>query len=111
MRTAYPEKKKTEASIPLLLVACMLVCGVCGFGFYKMLQPQHIGNPGLAAYKPFPGTVIQDTGTTKTFTYAEAAPTEGTSEKPSDGTPDQTTGRPTQALPAPAEPVRREATT
>jgi hypothetical protein len=36
----------------------MFVYGLFGFSFYEMLQPRHIANLGLAAYKPPLATVF-----------------------------------------------------
>jgi hypothetical protein len=58
MRAGYPETEKTAACITLYLAFCMFVYGLFGFSFYKMLQPRHITNVGLAAYKPPVATVI-----------------------------------------------------
>ena len=58
MRTGYPHIKKTRAAIAVYLAVCMFVYGFFGFGFYKMFQPLQFPNPGLAAYKPPPATVI-----------------------------------------------------
>jgi hypothetical protein len=58
MRTAYPRTEKTGACIALYLTFCMFVYALFGFGFYKMLQPRHIANVGLAAYEAPIATVI-----------------------------------------------------
>ena len=52
MRTGYPQTQKTGACIGVYLAFCMLVYGLFGFGFYRMLQPRHIANVGLAAHRP-----------------------------------------------------------
>ena len=52
MRAGYSETEKTAACITLYLAFCMFVYGFFGFSFYEMLQPRHIANMGLAAYKP-----------------------------------------------------------
>jgi hypothetical protein len=58
MRTTYPQREKTGACIALYLTFCVFVYALFGFSFYKMLQPHHIGNVGLAAYKAPIATVI-----------------------------------------------------
>ena len=38
-----------------------LYCAVAGcfaLGFYALLQPSRVPNPGLAAFKPLPGTIV-----------------------------------------------------
>ena len=44
----------------IALAAYMIGLGLCAFGFYSFLQPQYTANPGLAAYRPPPATVISD---------------------------------------------------
>ena len=58
MRAGYPETEKTAACITLYLAFCMFVYGLFGLSFYEMLQPRHIANLGLAAYKPPLATVF-----------------------------------------------------
>ena len=83
--TGYPQTERTEACIAVYLSFCMFVYGAFGFGFYRMFQPRHIPNPGLAAYRPFPATVMEYAGTANRFTYAEAAPPESASDELSPG--------------------------
>ncbi|MFZ1088068.1 MAG: hypothetical protein WAN75_02180, partial [Xanthobacteraceae bacterium] len=68
----------------------MLVYGFFGFGFYKMFQPLQFPNPGLAAYKPPPATVITYAATAKLI-YGEPAPPETATEEPSHDAPDEAT--------------------
>jgi hypothetical protein len=120
MRTGYPHIKKTGAAIAAYLAVCMLVYGFFGFGFYKMFQPLQFPNPGLAAYKPPPATVITYAATAKLI-YGEPAPSETATEEPSHGAPDEATrayasATPlvTAALPVahmPVPHVKREAAT
>src|ERR1700730_15616125 len=77
MRTGYPPIKKTRAAIAVYLAVCMFVYGFFGFGFYKMFQPLQFPNPGLAAYKPPPATVIIYFPTAKLI-YGEPAPSDKT---------------------------------
>jgi hypothetical protein len=100
MRTGYPQTEGTGAAIALYLAVSMFVCGLFGFGFYNMLQPRQIQNPGLAAYRPPPATVIRYAATAK-FIYGQAAPPEGATEGPSNDTPDETTGRAAQVAEPP----------
>jgi hypothetical protein len=58
MRTACVPTEETAVAIASLLTVCALVFGLLGFGFYKLMQPRQIPNPGLAAYKPPPATLI-----------------------------------------------------
>src|ERR1700719_2459120 len=90
MRTGYPHIKKTGAAIAVYLAVCMLVYGFFGFGFYKMFQSLQFPNPGLAAYKPPPATVITYAATAKLI-YGEPAPFETATEEPSHGVPDEAT--------------------
>ena len=120
MRTGDPPIKKTRAAIAVYLAVCMLVYGFFGFGFYKMFQSLQFPNPGLAAYKPPPATVITYAATAKLI-YGEPAPSETATEEPSHGAPDEATrayasATPlvTAALPVahmPVPHVKREAAT
>jgi hypothetical protein len=120
MRTGYPHIKKTGTAIAVYLAVCMLVYGFFGFGFYKMFQPLQFPNPGLAAYKPPPATVITYAATAKLI-YGEPAPSETATEEPSHDAPDEATrayasATPlvTAALPVapmPVPHVKREAAT
>ena len=70
MGAGYPQTERTAACIAVYLSFCMFVYGAFGYGFYRMFQPRHIPNPGLAAYRPFPATVMEYAGTANRFTYA-----------------------------------------
>jgi hypothetical protein len=58
MRTRFPQAEGSSAGIAALFAVCALVCGLFGVGFYKLMQPVKFPNPGLAAYKPPPATII-----------------------------------------------------
>jgi hypothetical protein len=83
--TGYPQYQRDGLAGALafhLWVYCFVVgCGA--FGLYELLQPTRSTNPGLAAYKPPPATVIRFGGS------------------PSDNAP---------SYPIPAEPVGAGAT-
>ena len=90
MRTGYPHTKETAAPIAGYLAVCMFVYGLFGFGFYNMFQPLQFPNPGLAAYKPPPATVITYAARAKLI-YGEPAPFETATEEPSHDAPDEAT--------------------
>jgi hypothetical protein len=115
MRTGYPQTEETGAAIALYLAVYVLVCGLFGLGFYNILQPRQLPNPGLAAYRPPPATVIRYAARAKLI-YGQAAPPEGATEGPSNDTPDETTGRaaqvseaPIPVVPMPARPANSQA--
>ena len=120
MRTGYPHIKKTGTAIAIHLAVCMLVYGFFGFGFYKMFQPLQFPNPGLAAYKPPPATVITYVPTAKLI-YGQPAPSETATEEPSHDAPDEATRAYASATPLvtaaipvahmPVPHVKREAAT
>ena len=99
---------------------CMFVYDLFGFGFYNMFQPLQFPNPGLAAYKPPPATVITYAAMAKLI-YGEPAPFETATEKPSHGAPDEATRAYASATPLvtaaipvahmPVPHVKREAAT
>jgi hypothetical protein len=109
MRTASTPTEGTAVAIASLLTVCMLVCGLLGFGFYKLMQPRQIPNPGLAAYKPPPATVIIYPPVAQLPYKQQPVPT-FTTDQSSRDTPDDTTGRAvhvaepaTVVAPAPSE--------
>ncbi len=112
--------KENRAAIAVYLAVCMFVYGLFGFGFYKMFQPLQFPNPGLAAYKPPPATVITYAATAKLI-YGEPAPSETATEEPSHGAPDEATRAYASATPLvtaaipvahmPVPHVKREAAT
>jgi len=65
MRNRLPQTEETSVTIAALLAFCALVCGLFGFGFYKLMQPVQFPNPGLAAYRTFtqnqPATLLSST--------------------------------------------------
>ena len=104
MRTGYPHIKKTGAAIAVYLAVCMLVYGFFGFGFYNMFQPHKFPNPGLAAYRPPPATVITYAATAKLI-YGEPAPSETATEEPSHDAPDEATRAYASATPSVTAPT------
>jgi hypothetical protein len=52
MSTRLPQAEVPSAAIATLLAVCTFVCGLFGFGFYKLMQAVQFPNPGLAAFKP-----------------------------------------------------------
>ena len=118
MRTGYSHTKETAAPIAGYLAVCMFAYGLFGFGFYNMFQPHKFPNPGLAAYKPPPATVITYAAPAKLI-HGEPAPFETATEEPSHGAPDEATRAYASATPlvtaaipvAPVPHVKREAAT
>jgi hypothetical protein len=108
MRTGYPQAEETTVAIATHLAFCALVCGLLVFGFYKLMQPTQRPNPGMAAYNPLPGTVINYPPATQ-FSYEPQAVPAAAADQPLGDTPDETTGRavqiaepPTAVTPMPA---------
>src|SRR4051794_17552372 len=56
----YPQYQQNglAGALALHLGLYAFVAGCYGFGLYELLQPVRSHNPGLAAYKPPPATVI-----------------------------------------------------
>jgi hypothetical protein len=48
----------TSAAVGIPVAAYMIVLSLFALWFYSLLQPRYTPNPGLAAYKPPPATVI-----------------------------------------------------
>jgi len=57
MRAPYRQAEENDSAIAGYFAACVLICGVAVFGFYKLMQPTQYANPGLAAYKTPRGIV------------------------------------------------------
>jgi hypothetical protein len=53
-----PETNGLTAALIVYLSIYGLVFVLFAIFFYSLLQPKQVPNPGLAAYKPPPGTVI-----------------------------------------------------
>ena len=99
MRTGYPRVEETSTGVDLsiLFAVWALVCGLFGFGFYELMQPRQMPNPGLAAFRAPPGTVITYPATAQ-FSYGQpsippVAASDETSEQAA-----ETTDRAVQAL-------------
>jgi len=50
----------SSAAVGIPAAAYVIVLGLSALWFYSHLQPKYIPNPGLAAFKPPPATVIGD---------------------------------------------------
>jgi hypothetical protein len=98
MHTQQPPEENA-ATIALYFAACMCVCGLFVFGFCKMFQPRQIPNLGLAAYEPFPATVIHYPAASNRFTYAAV---DGTR----DDTLDETSGQAMEVVDVNAPPTQ-----
>src|SRR3954470_14590993 len=114
MRTASTPTEGTAVAIASLLTVCRLVCGLLGFGFYDLMQPRQIPNPGLAAYKPPPATVILYPPVAQLPYKQQTVPAFTTDQSALD-TPDHTTGRAvhiaepaTVVAPAPSEQLAKQ---
>jgi hypothetical protein len=49
-------------ALTIYAVVCCAVTVCLALGLYELMQPRRFANPGLAAYKPPPGTVINLVG-------------------------------------------------
>jgi hypothetical protein len=99
MRTGHPRVEETSTGVDLsiLFAVWALVSGLVGFGFYELMQPRQMPNPGLAAYRAPPGTVISYPATAQ-FSYGQPSiPPVAASDETSEGAA-ETTDRAVQAL-------------
>jgi hypothetical protein len=63
MRAGSPiERDGLGVALGFHLVAYSVAFGCFALGLYTVMQPQRLPNPGLAAYKPPPATVIDVVG-------------------------------------------------
>jgi hypothetical protein len=102
MRMGYRQTEETGATIALYLAVCLSVFGFVGLGFYTMLQPHRVSNPGVAAYQPPPATVIPDVPASR-FAYAAPPRSQSAAAEPGEIS-HETSGRATQVA-EPAAPV------
>jgi hypothetical protein len=75
-----------SGAIGIPIAAYLIGLSLFAVWFYSLLQPQYIANPGLAAYKPPPGTVISYELPARLLAQHEQAPPladiESQAEKP-----------------------------
>ena len=64
----------TSASVGIPLAAYIIALGLFALWFYSLLQPQYTPNPGLAAYKPPPATVIAEMSARLLAQHSQATP-------------------------------------
>ena len=64
------QPRKTDVALATVFAIYGLACGLIGFGFYTFMQPRYMANPGVVAYRPFPGTLINHPPTNE-LTYYE----------------------------------------
>jgi hypothetical protein len=83
--------------IATLLAVCALVCGLFGFGFYKLMQPVQFPNTGLAAFKPPPGITTYPSAAQ--FTHTQPATSLPTANESLNDNAYQTTGQTIQTKP------------
>ena len=61
---AYPMTRHRidgrNAAVGIPVAVYLIVLGLSALWFYSLLQPRYIPNPGLAAFKPPPATVMGD---------------------------------------------------
>ena len=58
--TRYHIEDETTAAIGIPIAAYLIGFSLLALWLYSLLQPHYTPNPGLAAYKPPPATVISD---------------------------------------------------
>jgi hypothetical protein len=78
VRCAYPmtryriDRDSTSVGVPFAVYLTLI--GLLALWFYSLFQPQYISNPGLAAYKPPPATVIGEMPARSIAQHWEAPP-------------------------------------
>ena len=63
-----------SAGLGIPVAVYLTVLGLLALWFYSLFQPQYIHNPGLAAYKPPPATVIADMPARLLAQHSQATP-------------------------------------
>jgi hypothetical protein len=64
----------TSAAVGIPVAAYMIVLSLFALWFYSLLQPHYTPNPGLAAYKPPPATVIGEMPARLLAQHSQAPP-------------------------------------
>ena len=70
-------RRHIDGAAVALAIYVAICCGipVClALGLYELMQPMRTSNPGLAAYKPPPGTVIDFATPTRPLSVPETLP-------------------------------------
>ena len=63
-----------SAGLGIPVAVYLTVLGLLVLWFYSLFQPQYIHNPGLAAYKPPPATVIAEMPARLLAQHSQATP-------------------------------------
>ena len=86
---AYPVTNyridENSAGLGIPVAVYLTVLGLLAFWFSSLFQPQYIHNPGLAAYKPPPATVIAEMPARLLAQHSQATPPaeiEGPADEP-----------------------------
>jgi hypothetical protein len=95
MKPHYSQPRKTDVALATVFAIYGLACGLIGFGFYAFMQPRYMANPGVVAYRPFPGTLINHPPTNE-LTYHEP-PLIASVQQSQDALDESTTGQQAQA--------------
>jgi hypothetical protein len=108
-RRAYRE----DAAIVIYLCAFCALIGCFFYGLYELMQPARYANPGMAAYKPPPASVVTYAPPFQTRKEAEPSGSEGFAYA-TEPDPETVTGRdtvplPKQWSPEAGPPVRKKA--
>lgn len=56
--TRYRQQRSENLPLGIHLLVFCVVVGCFGIWFYELMQPERYPNPGVAAYKPPPATVV-----------------------------------------------------
>ncbi len=97
-----PQTDGVGVALAIHLTIYTFVFGLFAVGLYALLQPARFPNPGLAAYKPPPGTVISLAMPPRLLAAAEHIEPVAAAEPE----PDLTDGRGSPELPAKAVEVQ-----
>jgi hypothetical protein len=102
------DRRSLAGGFSLHLFLYLAVAGGLGFGLYGLLQPTRSHNPGLAAYKPPPATVITPGWSRNRVASHSADVTEPVIEGVASSTPEaETDGRSTPQPPMVEVPTHR----
>jgi hypothetical protein len=75
---AYPVTRnrieENSAGLGIPVAVYLTVLGLLALWFYSLFQPQYVHNPGLAAYKPPPATVIAEMPARLLAQHSQATP-------------------------------------
>jgi hypothetical protein len=100
--------EQNSAGLAIPVTVYLTVLGLLALWFYSLFQPQYTPNPGLAAYKPPPATVIGEMPARLLAQHSQAPPPAEIESPAEEPTPTVVESKPERTV-AVAQPKRPKA--